>query len=153
MRETGRVAIAKQATRGKEYLVMVRPHEEGLLMEQLYYADEIKSFDEVPLEEGDVNAAELKLATQLIEQAAQDDFDASQYKDEVYDKTLELIQQKVEGKEITAAPVEESKTQIIDLMAALKASLADSAEERKPATRAGKTSKAKKSSRKKAASG
>ncbi len=159
MRATGRVAIAKQATRGKEYLVMIRPHEEGLLMEQLYYADEIKSFDEVPIEEGDVADAELKLATQLIEQAAQDDFDASAYKDEVYDKTLELIQQKVEGHEIMAAPVEESKTQIIDLMAALKASLAESEEEgRKPATSAGKTdakksSGAKKSSRKKAASG
>ncbi len=158
MRETGRVAIAKQATRGKEYLVVVRPYEEGLLLEQLYYADEIKSFDEVPLEEGDVNAAELKLATQLIEQAAENDFDASKYHDEVYDRTLELIQQKVEGHEITAAPVEESKTQIIDLMAALKASLADSEEERKPATRAGKKDTAGKSSgarksSKKAASG
>jgi len=96
---------------------------------------------------------------QLIEQAAQDEFDASAYKDEVYDKTLELIQKKVEGQEITAAPVEESKTQIIDLMAALKASLADSEEGRKPATSAGKkksakkSSEAKKPSRKKAASG
>ncbi len=160
MLATGRVAIAKQATRGKEYLVMVRPYEEGLLLEQLYYADEIKSFDEVPLEEGEVAEAELQLAKQLIEQAATDAFDASAYKDEVYDKTLELIQQKVEGHEISAAPVEESKTQIIDLMAALKASLAESEEEegRKPATSAekkdaGKSSGAKKSSRKKAASG
>jgi DNA end-binding protein Ku len=159
LRETGRVAVAKQATRGKEYLVMIRPYGDGLLLEQLYYADELKSFDEVPLEEGEVADAELQLAKQLIEQAATDDFDASAYKDEVYDKTLELIQQKVEGHEITAAPVEESKTQIIDLMAALKASLSDSEEEgRKPATRAGKkdtkkSSGAKKSSRKKAASG
>ena len=95
---------------------------------------------------------------ELIEQAAQDEFDPSQFKDEVYDKTLELIEKKVQGQEITAAPVEESKTQIIDLMAALKASLAEGDEERKPATRAGKTdakksSGAGKSSRKKAASG
>lgn len=160
LRETGRVAIAKQATRGREYLVMLRPHDEGLLLEQLYYANEIRSFDEVPIEEGEVADAELQLAKQLIDQAAKDEFDASAYKDEVRERTLELIQQKVEGHEITAAPVEESKTQIIDLMAALKASLAESEEEegRKPATRAGKkdtkkSSGGKKSSRKKAASG
>jgi DNA end-binding protein Ku len=155
------VAVAKHATRGKEYLVMLRPHEDGLLMEQLYYADEIRSFDEVPLDEGEVNDAELELAKQLIEQAATDEFDAGQYHDEVYARTLELIEQKIQGQEITAAPVEESKTQIIDLMAALKASLAEGDEEgeRKPAARAGKKSGASKSSgsrksgRKKAASG
>lgn len=159
LRETNRVAIAKQATRGKEYLVMVRPHEDGLLLEQLFYADELKSFDEVPVDEGDVNEAELKLAIQLIDQASSEEFDAGAYRDEVYEKTLELIQKKVEGQEITAAPVEESKTQIIDLMAALKASLSEGDGERKPAARAqnkasdGTSSGTKKSSRKKAASG
>jgi len=157
--QTGRVAIAKHATRGKQYMVMIRPHEEGLLMEQLYYADEIRSFSEVPLEEGDVNPAELGLAIQLIDQAASESFDPSQFHDEVREKTLELIQQKIAGKEITAAPVEESKTKIIDLMAALKASIEAEEEGRKPAARAGKKAKgaekpaAKKSTRKKAASG
>jgi DNA end-binding protein Ku len=146
LRKTNRVAIAKHATRGKEYLVMVRPHEEGLLLEQLFYADEIRPFDEVPLEEGKVNESELKLAIQLIDQAVSEDFDAKAYKDEVHEKMLDLIQSKVEGHEITAAPVEESKTQIIDLMAALKASLAGGAGERKPATSAGKKADAKKSS-------
>jgi DNA end-binding protein Ku len=149
LRDTDRVAIAKQATRGKQYIVMVRPHEDGLLMEQLYYADEIRSFDEVPLEEGELNEAELGLAVQLIEQASTDAFDPMQFKDEVREKTLELIQQKIDGQEITAAPAEESKTQIIDLMAALKASIEGDDEKRKPAERAEK----KKSGRKKAASG
>jgi DNA end-binding protein Ku len=149
-RESGRVAIAKHATRGKEYLVMVRPHEEGLLLEQLFYPDEIRSFAEVPLEEGEVNEAEMTLAMQLIEQASSDEFDASVYKDEVYEKTMELIEQKVAGQEITAAPAEESKTQIIDLMAALKASISEddgdgSGQDEQPAK--------KRSSRKKAASG
>ena len=138
LRDTNRVAIAKQATRGKEYLVMVRPHEDGLLLEQLFYADELKSFDEVPVEEGDVNEAELKLAVQLIDQASSEDFDAAAYRDEVYEKTLELIQKKIDGQEITAAPAEEAKTQIIDLMAALKASLAEGDGERKPTTKAKK---------------
>lgn len=161
LKKTERVAIAKHATRGKQYIVMVRPHEEGLLMEQLYYEEEIRSFDQVPLEEGDVNEAELGLAIQLIDQAAADSFDPSQFQDEVRAKTLELIQQKVEGQEITAAPVEESKTKIIDLMAALKASIEEDegASARKPATKAGKKKSAKKKPaakkkpRKKAASG
>lgn len=152
LRRTGRVAIAKHATRGKEHLVMIRPHEEGLLLEQLYYADELRSFAEVPLEEGEVDEAELALAVQLVDQAASDEFDPSVFTDEVYEKTLELIQRKVEGREITASPTEEPRTQIIDLMAALKASLAaQEGDERKPATRAGKTSGAKKSTAKKKA--
>ena len=162
LRKTERVAIAKHATRGKQYIVQIRPHDEGLLMEQLYYADEIRSFDEVPVEKGNVNDAELTLAVQLIDQAASEEFDPTQFKDEVRERTLELIEQKVQGQEITAAPAEESKTKIIDLMAALKASIQqdrDEGEERKPATRAGKSSGAKKSvakkksTRKKAASG
>lgn len=158
--QTERVAIAKQATRGKQYIVTIRPHEDGLLMEQLYYAEELRSFDEVPREEGDVNEAELGLALQLIEQASTDMFDAEQFKDEVREKTLDLIQQKVDGQEITAAPAEESKTQIIDLMAALKASIEGDDAGRKPAARAGKKTTGaeqpagkKKSTRKKAASG
>ena len=160
LRKTERVAIAKHATRGKQYVVMIRPHGEGLLLEQLFYAEEIRHFDEVPLEEGDVNEAELTLAIQLIDQAADDDFDSTQFKDEVREKTLELIQSKVDGQEITAAPAEESKTQIIDLMAALRASIEENEEERKPAARAGKkktaakkSSGGKKPTRKRAASG
>lgn len=137
LRKTNRVAIAKHATRGKQYIVMIRPHEEGLLLEQLYYADEIRSFDEVPLEEGEVNSAELALAIQLIDQAASNAFDPKQFHDEVREKTLELIEKKIAGQEITAAPAEESKTKIIDLMAALKASI-EGDESRKPAARAGK---------------
>jgi DNA end-binding protein Ku len=158
LHETERVAIAKHATRGKQYIVMIRPHDEGLLMEQLYYADEIRSFEEVPLEEGEVNAAELKLAVQLVDQAAAEAFDPTQFQDEVREKTLELINKKIEGQEITAAPAEESRTKIIDLMAALKASIQEGDDARKPATRAGKagaekSASGKKSGRKKAASG
>ncbi len=158
LRKTERVAIAKHATRGKQYLVMIRPHEEGLLMEQLYYADEIRSFEEVSLEDGEVSEAELALAIQLIDHAASESFDSTQFKDEVREKTLELIQQKVDGQEITAAPAEESKTKIIDLMAALKASIEE--DERKPATRAEKkktgakkSATQKRPARRKAASG
>jgi len=136
LEETERVAIGKYATRGKQYLVVVRPYGEGLALDQLRYAEEVRSFDEVPVDEAEVKEAEMELARQLIDQSSSDAFEPEAYTDEVREKMLEMIQAKVEGQEITAAPAEEPGTQIIDLMSALKASLGD--EERKPAARAGK---------------
>jgi DNA end-binding protein Ku len=156
LRDTGRVAVAKYATRGKQYLVMIRPQENGLLMEQLHYADEVRDFAEVELEDEDVSDAELELARQLIAQASSDEFRPEAYTDEVRERMLELIQSKVDGEEITVVAEEPPQTQIIDLMAALKASLegGEAAEgEKKPASRAEKKPAAKKSTKKKAASG
>lgn len=137
LKKTGRVAIGQYAARGKQYLVMVRPMDGVLVMEQLHYAEEIRPATEVPLPEGDVKKAELDLAVQLIEQAASEGFNPEAYEDNVRKRVLEQIQRKVEGKEITEEPAEEPKAQIIDLMEALKASLAksDKAGERKPAKR------------------
>ena len=136
LRETERVAIAKYATRGKQYLVMVRPIVEGLLMEQLRYQDEVRDFGDVPVGKGKVDASELQLAIQLVDQASSEAFQVEQYKDEVRERMLELIQQKVEGEQIVSSVTEEPQTQIIDLMAALKASLAEEGVERKPAAKA-----------------
>jgi DNA end-binding protein Ku len=130
--ETGRVAIGKYAARGKQYLVMVRPMENGLVMEQLHYPDELRAFSEVPVEDATVKPAELKLATQLVEQAASDKFEPQNYKDEVRERMLALIQRKVEGEDITLAPTAEPEHKIIDIMEALKASLA-AGNTRKPA--------------------
>ena len=90
--------------------------------------------------EGEVKKAELALAVQLIEQAASEEFKPEAYEDNVKKRVLESIQLKVEGHEITAEPAAAPETQIIDLMEALKASLAQGgkageAEERKPAKR------------------
>jgi DNA end-binding protein Ku len=122
--KTGRSALARYAARGKQYLVLVRPMEDGLVMEQLHYADELKSFSEVPLGEGEVKDAELELAIQLVEQAASDSFDPTKFQDDVRSRILELIEKKIEGEDITQAEPEEPKGQIIDIMDALKASLA-----------------------------
>jgi DNA end-binding protein Ku len=122
--DTGRIAIGKYAARGKQYLVMVRPMENGLVMEQLHYPDELRSFSEVPIEDATLKPAELKLATQLVEQAASDEFKPELYKDEVRERMLALIQRKVEGEDITLAPTAEPEHKIIDIMEALKASLA-----------------------------
>jgi DNA end-binding protein Ku len=122
--DTGRIAIGKYAARGKQYLVMVRPMENGLVMEQLHYPDELRAFSEVPIEDATLKPAELKLATQLVEQAASDEFKPENYKDEVRERMLALIQRKVEGEDITLAPTAEPEHKIIDIMEALKASLA-----------------------------
>jgi DNA end-binding protein Ku len=148
LRETGRVAIAKYASRGRQSLVMVRPHQEGLVLDQLRYAEEVRSFDEVPVDDADVKPAELTLAKQLIDQSSADTFQPTNYSDEVREKMLELIQKKVEGEEITVQPAdEEVAPKVIDLMAALKASLQEKG--RLPAERAGKKEAEKKASARK----
>lgn len=127
MRQTGRSALAKWAARGKQYLVMIRPMGKGLVMQQLLYADEVRAIDEIPVGEADIKDGELKLAIQLVHQIASEEFRPDQYEDEVRKRTKEAIQKKVDGQEITAAP-EPRKAQIIDLMEALKASLAKKGE-------------------------
>jgi len=126
MKKTGRAALARYAARGKDYLVLLRPFQEGLLMQQLRYADELRAFSEVPLVPAEVKEPELKLAVQLIEQIATDEFHPESYEDHVRQRTRDLIEQKIAGQEITAAPQEAPKAQVIDLMEALKASLAAS---------------------------
>ncbi len=124
MRTTGRSALAKHAARGKQYLVMLRPFGSGLLMQQLKYEDELKSFDEVPLgEETELKPGELELAVQLIEQIANDEFRPDQYTDEVRKRLWDAIQSKIEGREVAEDETEAPQAQIIDLMEALKASL------------------------------
>ncbi len=138
MRQTGRVALGRYATRGKNYLVLLRPYAEGLIMQQLRYVDEIKAFTEVPLGEAEVKEAELNLAVQLIEQTATDEFHPENYEDEVRHRLLAMVEQKIQGQEVTTAPAEEPKAQIIDLMEALKASLGgegEAAAARKPPRR------------------
>jgi DNA end-binding protein Ku len=123
MKETGRAALAKWAARGKQYLVLIRPADKGLVMQQLLYADEVRPLAEVPIEDAEVKDAELRLAVQLVQQIASDEFRPENYQDEVRKRYQEAIQKKVEGQEITTSP-EAPRAQIIDLMEALKASLA-----------------------------
>ncbi len=123
MMQTGVAGLAQYAARGKQYLVMLRAMEGGLVMQQLRYSEEVRPFSEIGVPDVDVKPEELKLALQLMEQNMKKDFHPEQYKDTVRTRMLEIIQQKVEGQEITFAESETPKAQIIDLMDALKASL------------------------------
>ncbi|HEY9227874.1 MAG TPA: Ku protein [Gemmatimonadaceae bacterium] len=123
--ETGKAALGQYAARGKQHLVLLRPLNGVLVMEQLHYADEVRPTTEVTVPTGDVKPNELALAKQLIEQTATDTFEPAKYRDTVRERVLETIQRKVEGQDITAdTPADGGGTKIIDLMEALKASLA-----------------------------
>lgn len=125
LRETGLAALGQYAARGKQYLILVRPLEDGLVMEQLHYANEVRSIKDVPLGEKNVKETELKLAKQLIGQSTVDAFQPEKYRDTVRERIQAEIEKKVEtGVEITAESDEQPKTQILDLMEALKASVA-----------------------------
>lgn len=158
MRETGLSALGRYAARGKQYLVLLSPLGDGLVMEQLKYAHEVRRFEEVPVGEAEVKPKELDLAVQLIKQIATEEFHPENYQDDVRERMLELIARKVEGEDITQAPVEAPQTQIIDLMEALKASLAragaaEAASEAGGRKAAKRTSPAKKATTKKRAAG
>jgi len=123
LERTKRVAIGQYAARGKQYLIMVRPMDGGLAMEQLRYADEIRNIAEVPIPKTEVKKPELDLAIKLIDQAATEEFQPEKYKDNVRERMQEQIERKVEGKQITEEPEEAPKARVLDLMQALKQSL------------------------------
>jgi DNA end-binding protein Ku len=148
MRETERVALASYAARGKQYLVLLRPFEDGLVMQQLRYADEIRSFSEVERGDSKPSEKELALARKLIEQISSDEFHPEAYEDEVKKRVEEVIARKVEGEEVTYAEAPEPQAKIIDLMEALKASL----ESKGASERVGPKRAASKRPRKKASS-
>jgi DNA end-binding protein Ku len=156
LKTTGRAAVGQYSARGKQHLVLVRPLDGVLVMEQLHYPAELKPVAEVPHPDTPVKDAELALARQLIEQSSTEEFRPENYRDTVRERVLEAIQRKVEGQEITAeaAPPE---TKIIDLMDALKASLAKkggSTADMKPAKRAtGKADEPEAAPRKRKAAG
>jgi DNA end-binding protein Ku len=137
LQQTGRAALGQYASRGRQYLILVRPRDGVLVMEQLHYADELRGTAEVPLgEEGDVKPAELTLAKQFIEQAAVNEFKPENYHDTVRERVKEAIDQKVAGQEITAEPEAAPQTKVIDLMEALKQSIAKGKQKPEPAEEA-----------------
>src|SRR2546421_3885244 len=123
LQDTKRCALGRWAARGKQYIVMIRPVEDGLVMQQLLYAGEVRSIKDLEIPKTEVKDTELKLAQQLIEQQASDRFDPNAYKDEVRARIDAAVQKKVEGEEITLAEAPEGGAQVIDLMEALRASL------------------------------
>jgi len=134
LRESKRCALGRWAARGKQYIVMIRPVEDGLVMQQLLYAGGVRSIKDLEIPKTEVKDAELKLAKQLIEQQASDTFDPTAYTNEVAARIEAAVQKKVEGEEITLAEAPEGGAQVIDLMEALRASLVKKAPARAKAS-------------------
>jgi DNA end-binding protein Ku len=123
LRESQRCALGRWAARGKQYIVMIRPIDDGLVMQQLLYAGEVRSIKEIEIPATEVKDNELKLAKQLIEAQSVEAFDPSQYTDTVGERIEAAIQKKVEGQEISMSEAPQAGAQVIDLMEALRASL------------------------------
>ena len=125
LKQSGRCAVGRWATRGKGYIVILRPIGDVLAMQQLHYAADVRPASEVEVPKTEVKPAELKLAQQLIDQQAAEGFDPTAFKDETRARIEAAIQKKVEeGTEISVTEKPpEGEGKVIDLMEALRASL------------------------------
>ena len=140
LKQSGRAAVGRWASRGKGYIVILRPIGDVLAMQQLHYASDVRPANEVEIPKPEVKPAELKLAQQLIDQQTAERFEPTAFKDEVRERIEAAIQKKVEeGKEISVAEVapEPGEGKVIDLMEALRASLQKSESAREQVGRLG----------------
>ncbi len=138
MAKTDRVALAKFVMRGKESLVLIRPAQQGLMLHTMYFADEVRDFGEVDKgQSAKIKEGELELALRLINELSNEEFKPEQYQDDYRLRVLDMVNLKVEGKEVTAVGPQVQRAQVIDLMEALKESLAKRVpQEKKPAVKA-----------------
>ncbi len=137
MKKTGKCALAKWAWKSKQYVVQVRAAEDGLVLQQLLYADEVRSLKDLDIEPVNVSATELQLALQLIDQISEESYDPTQFEDDEKKRILAAIDEKIAGKEIVASAHDEvpGTGQVIDLMDALRASIGKKPGAAKPAAK------------------
>jgi DNA end-binding protein Ku len=125
MAKSGRVALAKFVMRGKESLVLIRSARDGLMLHTMYFADEVRDFGEIDKgQSAKIRGGEMELAQQLIDGLTNDEFKPEQYEDDYRQRVLDLINRKVAGQEVTVAEPAPPRAQVVDLMEALKESLA-----------------------------
>lgn len=124
LEQTGRWALARYSSRGKQYLVALRPHDGGLIMQQLHYADEVRPFSEIDIPtDVEIKPQELELARTLADQVTSKEFRPEDYRDEEVARLRDLIERKIEGEEVSLVEDRQPQAQVIDLMEALRRSL------------------------------
>jgi DNA end-binding protein Ku len=148
LEESDYVAIAKLTMHNREYTVFLRPHLGGMMLHTMYYADEVRKVDEFGRPDVELKDSELKVAHQLIEALAAD-FEPEKYSDSFQQNVKNLIETKLAGGQIAEAEPPRKLAPVIDLMAALKASLEQTEGKKKPAV----SSSVEKGSRKRAKGG
>ncbi len=123
LRRSGFVGIAKIAMHNREHIVILRPGRRGILLHTMYYEDEVRKVEEFRTDTALVKDKELELATTLITSLAAE-FEPAKYKDSYRENLMAMIQAKVQGKQVVEAPAAQQLAPVIDIMEALKASLA-----------------------------
>ncbi|MCT4542858.1 MAG: Ku protein [Vallitalea sp.] len=147
MKETGKIAIARITIRNKQSLAALRVYDNILVMETIFYPDEVRPISQVPglPEDEQVNEKELTIANQLIDNLTAE-FEPSKYKDNYREEVMELINNKIAGKEVEISK-EAPERNVIDLMEALQASLKETKTQKvKPTTKKKKTTTKKQTS-------
>jgi len=132
LEESEFVAIAKLTMHNREYTVFLRPHEGGMMLHTMYYAEEVKKVEGFGPPDVEIKDSELKVAHQLIEALASD-WDPEKYHDSFQDNVKKLIETKLEGGEVKEVEQPKKLAPVVDLMAALKQSLAEMEGKKKPA--------------------
>jgi DNA end-binding protein Ku len=124
MKKEHKVAVARWVASGKEHLVVLRPYQDGLVLHTMYYADEVRDFGALDLEDAPIKDKEVQLAEMLINELTEKKFNPLQFKDEYRDRLLDKIKAKSQGKTIVAEEKEPEKGgEVIDIMEALRRSL------------------------------
>jgi DNA end-binding protein Ku len=124
MKKHDKVAVARWVAAGKEHLVVVRPYEKGLVLHTMYYADEVRDFSAIDIEDAPVREKEVALAEMLIDELTEKKFNPLQFKDEYRERLVDRIKAKAHGKAIVIEEKEEEKGgEVIDIMEALRRSL------------------------------
>jgi DNA end-binding protein Ku len=152
MKKENKVAVARWVSGGKENMVVLRPFENGLILHTMFYADEVRDFAAVELEDAPVRDKEVQLAEMLIHELSEETFDPLRFKDEYRERLQERIDEKAQGKTIDVEPQEdEGPAEVVDIMEALRRSLERgrggtkrAPAKKAPAKRAPKTTTAKK---------
>jgi len=131
MADNNYYAIAKLTMHNREYTVCLRPYRGGLMLHTMFYQDEVRALESFESEGVEIREAELKIANQLIEALA-DSFDPARFHDTFQENLKALIKARLEGRQVTA--IETPKpAPVVDLLAALKQSLAQMGEKKPPA--------------------
>jgi DNA end-binding protein Ku len=147
MKKQDKVAVANWVATGRQHLVVLRPYEKGLVLHTMYYADEVRDFSAIEIEDAPVREKEVQLAEMLINELTEKKFDPLAFKDEYRQRLLDRIRAKAKGKAIEPEEKEEEKgAEVIDIMEALRRSLDKGRGTAKPA-------RARRASRKTAAKG
>jgi DNA end-binding protein Ku len=142
LEESEFVAIAKLTMHNREYTVFLRPHEGGMMLHTMYYADEVRKVDGFGRPDVELKESEVKVAHQLIKALA-DEWNPEKYHDDFQENLKKLIETKLEGGEVAEVEKPKKLAPVIDLMAALKQSLAEMEGKKKPAATTRTTAPAK----------